>query len=640
VELKMKYNDQHCKSRGLLPGSRWYEIQAYRALNQALGRCIRHKNDWGALILVDDRFRNNPNKYITGLSKWVRQLVQHHDNFGNAMQSLVAFSEVQQKASVALAAKRLNTMHSTPAEPLHQKRNTGLPLYNIFSPASTCFRKPIFKEKAVCNSSQLFETSTDSDHKEKQPISSPQKPTCLKQESGDGSGGIKLEAHNQPLEPSPPSTCKSELPSVDSTDEKEEDQTVFFTPELFEGEGSPQEEANGKSPPRMAGVAESPAPLSEELFGSEQARGQGRAAAFDRQSSISVSMDSTELSQGQEGEIIGQNQGEEAEQVDTQSRQTGSTLRRLSRQKAPPTTTGGAKSVGSASLQQIGTRSSQRRTNKVRTDQEVKVVIGGLKSRPSRAKPVRGENKTLKKVPITPGSSTWTEFDIVTPKKEDIKIIKEAKAAGCSATRPAEQCTGSEPTKPKAIKVQRSCKQKSRRFTKTFPKIHRAKDHKPCSLGLYCSICEKELLPVAHGALRRAVCESEHLGFLRNDRFSSGKTTRLCQCATNQQSLSDNSLLVVQSVTSLKALRTALQPYCDNTLTAYNAIWNTEKGSVTRFLQCKGCLSQSLVMSGALIAADIHCPRDMAQDQLLPPLSCLSDTMDIITEKLSKCVPI
>uniref|UniRef100_A0A8C7M9I1 DNA 5'-3' helicase n=1 Tax=Oncorhynchus kisutch TaxID=8019 RepID=A0A8C7M9I1_ONCKI len=66
VELKMKYNDQHCKARGLLSGSRWYEIQAYRALNQALGRCIRHKNDWGALILVDDRFGNNPNKYISG----------------------------------------------------------------------------------------------------------------------------------------------------------------------------------------------------------------------------------------------------------------------------------------------------------------------------------------------------------------------------------------------------------------------------------------------------------------------------------------------------------------------------------------------------------------------------------------------
>uniref|UniRef100_A0A672QTU2 DNA 5'-3' helicase n=1 Tax=Sinocyclocheilus grahami TaxID=75366 RepID=A0A672QTU2_SINGR len=98
VELKMKYNDKHAKSRGLLPGGRWYEIQAYRALNQALGRCIRHRNDWGALILVDDRFRTNPNKYITGLSKWVRQLVRHHDTFTGAMQSLESFSQSQRGA--------------------------------------------------------------------------------------------------------------------------------------------------------------------------------------------------------------------------------------------------------------------------------------------------------------------------------------------------------------------------------------------------------------------------------------------------------------------------------------------------------------------------------------------------------------
>ncbi|XP_048857527.1 Fanconi anemia group J protein isoform X2 [Brienomyrus brachyistius] len=104
VELKMKYNDQHCQSRGLLSGRRWYEIQAYRALNQALGRCIRHKNDWGALILVDDRFKCNPNKYITGLSKWVRQLVQHHDTFNDAMQSLVSFSQSQSGATVSHAA--------------------------------------------------------------------------------------------------------------------------------------------------------------------------------------------------------------------------------------------------------------------------------------------------------------------------------------------------------------------------------------------------------------------------------------------------------------------------------------------------------------------------------------------------------
>uniref|UniRef100_A0A8C3NYB5 DNA 5'-3' helicase n=1 Tax=Cyanoderma ruficeps TaxID=181631 RepID=A0A8C3NYB5_9PASS len=92
VELKRKYNDQHKSTRGLLSGSQWYEIQAYRALNQALGRCIRHRNDWGALILVDDRFRNNPNKYITGLSKWIRQQLRHHGSFGSALESLQAFA--------------------------------------------------------------------------------------------------------------------------------------------------------------------------------------------------------------------------------------------------------------------------------------------------------------------------------------------------------------------------------------------------------------------------------------------------------------------------------------------------------------------------------------------------------------------
>ncbi|XP_026943088.1 Fanconi anemia group J protein isoform X5 [Sagmatias obliquidens] len=97
VELKRQYNDQHSKLRGLLPGRQWYEIQAYRALNQALGRCIRHKNDWGALILVDDRFRSNPSRYISGLSKWVRQLIQHHPTFESALESLAEFSKRHRK---------------------------------------------------------------------------------------------------------------------------------------------------------------------------------------------------------------------------------------------------------------------------------------------------------------------------------------------------------------------------------------------------------------------------------------------------------------------------------------------------------------------------------------------------------------
>lgn len=54
-----------------------------RALNQALGRCIRHRQDWGAILLVDDRYIKTP-RYINSLSKWIRYSVifytQYIDN--------------------------------------------------------------------------------------------------------------------------------------------------------------------------------------------------------------------------------------------------------------------------------------------------------------------------------------------------------------------------------------------------------------------------------------------------------------------------------------------------------------------------------------------------------------------------------
>jgi len=53
--MKMQYNDSS-KSQNLLTGSQWYAINAFRALNQAIGRCVRHKNDWGAVLLVDKRY--------------------------------------------------------------------------------------------------------------------------------------------------------------------------------------------------------------------------------------------------------------------------------------------------------------------------------------------------------------------------------------------------------------------------------------------------------------------------------------------------------------------------------------------------------------------------------------------------------
>lgn len=75
VNAKKDYNNSRASSSEgiqshLLSGDRWYEQQAFRALNQALGRCIRHKNDYGTIILVDERFKATSRQ--SGLSRWMR----------------------------------------------------------------------------------------------------------------------------------------------------------------------------------------------------------------------------------------------------------------------------------------------------------------------------------------------------------------------------------------------------------------------------------------------------------------------------------------------------------------------------------------------------------------------------------------
>eukprot|EP00042_Codosiga_hollandica_P039650 m.334192 g.334192 ORF g.334192 m.334192 type:complete len:1204 (-) comp55663_c0_seq1:121-3732(-) len=90
VSVKRDYNDEYCRQRKLLTGGQWYDIQAFRALNQGLGRCIRHRHDWGAIMLIDTRFQNQP-RIIERLSKWVRSSIQHSVHSGEAMTKLQAF---------------------------------------------------------------------------------------------------------------------------------------------------------------------------------------------------------------------------------------------------------------------------------------------------------------------------------------------------------------------------------------------------------------------------------------------------------------------------------------------------------------------------------------------------------------------
>jgi len=51
-----------------LTGQAWYAQAASRAVNQAIGRVIRHRKDWGAIFLLDERFLFD--NQVANLSGW------------------------------------------------------------------------------------------------------------------------------------------------------------------------------------------------------------------------------------------------------------------------------------------------------------------------------------------------------------------------------------------------------------------------------------------------------------------------------------------------------------------------------------------------------------------------------------------
>ena len=79
VRLKKEYNSSaYARSEHMLPGGDWYAHQAFRAYNQALGRCVRHLHDYAAIFLVDARFARHADadRNKSMVSKWMRHLVR------------------------------------------------------------------------------------------------------------------------------------------------------------------------------------------------------------------------------------------------------------------------------------------------------------------------------------------------------------------------------------------------------------------------------------------------------------------------------------------------------------------------------------------------------------------------------------
>ena len=62
----------------------WYYQQAIRAVNQSIGRIIRHKNDYSVVLLLGERFAQQ--KQINNLSIWIQSFVHICEHFSEAQQ--------------------------------------------------------------------------------------------------------------------------------------------------------------------------------------------------------------------------------------------------------------------------------------------------------------------------------------------------------------------------------------------------------------------------------------------------------------------------------------------------------------------------------------------------------------------------
>ncbi|XP_053557446.1 regulator of telomere elongation helicase 1 [Bombina bombina] len=99
VLLKMQFLDEMRRIQGssgqYLSGQEWYRQQASRAVNQAIGRVIRHRQDYGAIFLCDHRFTQGSSR--SQLPSWVRPYVRVYDNFGHIIRDVSQFFRVAQK---------------------------------------------------------------------------------------------------------------------------------------------------------------------------------------------------------------------------------------------------------------------------------------------------------------------------------------------------------------------------------------------------------------------------------------------------------------------------------------------------------------------------------------------------------------
>ena len=135
VKAKRRFLDDKRRTgdkKLLLSGDAWYEQQACRAVNQAVGRCVRHAKDWGAVLLADSRFADAGRR--KNLPAWLRHEIRQPAPFRDVAAHLRSF---------------INEHHGRkPAPKASEKASTAFGLSSSSRPSA----KPVVKTEDAFDS--------------------------------------------------------------------------------------------------------------------------------------------------------------------------------------------------------------------------------------------------------------------------------------------------------------------------------------------------------------------------------------------------------------------------------------------------------------------------------------------------------
>ena len=139
----------------------WYMLQMKRALNQAIGRAIRHKNDYGCVFLLDYRFEN----HINDLSKWCVPFVKYPSTYRDMMLEVKNFFESNKaNSSLRKQAAIASTSSSQQQNDGESNENRNIGLVNLDFSLSEYSRA---KKKSKASKKRLYESDLDDERKKR-----------------------------------------------------------------------------------------------------------------------------------------------------------------------------------------------------------------------------------------------------------------------------------------------------------------------------------------------------------------------------------------------------------------------------------------------------------------------------------------